>query len=169
LVSLTGTDTPTNRDDATAWANQGKDVTVVNLTEKGFKDEDVLASGRRVDAALGTLDNPGPTKYKLIPTGALGNANSNSAAMAVVNGAQTDKTKPVSRPKRVRAIGDEESDRVGTGKVVIPKEPGMATKSILSSQGWVAMSLIDNGGLSEFTNANHELDCLFLNDSFGLC
>lgn len=124
LVSLTGTDTPTNRDDATAWANQGKDVTVVNLTEKGFKDEDVLASGRRVDAALGTLDNPGPTKYKLIPTGALGNANSNSAAMAVVNGAQTDKTKPVSRPKRVRTIGDEESDRVGTGKVVIPKEPG---------------------------------------------
>jgi RHS repeat-associated protein len=114
LVSLTGTDTGTNNDDAAAWSNQGKGVVVVDLTKKGYKDADVLASGQRVNNALGTRDNPGPTKYNAVPDGKPGNANSNSAATAVVRGAETSSTNPAKRPAGVRAIGDEESGRVGT-------------------------------------------------------
>jgi RHS repeat-associated protein len=112
LVSLTGTDTETNTDDDLAWSNRGKAVTVVNLTDKGYKDADVLASGRNMDRALGTRDNPGTTKYKAIPNGKLGNGNSNSAAMAVVNGAQSNSSKPIERPKGVTAIGDEQNGKI---------------------------------------------------------
>lgn len=114
LVSLTGTDTGTNNDDVAAWSNRGKTVVVVNLTKQGYKDADLLASGRRVNNALGTKDKPGPTKYSMTPNGKRGYANSNSAAMAVVRGAENSTTTLAKRPEGVRAIGDEESRSVGT-------------------------------------------------------
>jgi len=104
LVSLTNSKTETDRDDKRAWKNRnGNGVIVVNLTTKGFKDENVIASGQNVDRQLGTNKSPGNHLYW--PSG----PNSNSAAMAVVNGAERTDTEDVETPSGVTALGGKTS------------------------------------------------------------
>jgi len=108
LVSLTDTPTATDNDDKLAWKNRGNQtkggecnlsgICTRSLTKEGFKDADVIASGEAMNKRLGTVENPGPTDYAAIPGPSVGNANSNSGAFGVIEGAKPGSVKSMDSP-----------------------------------------------------------------------
>lgn len=115
LVALTGTRTGTDLDDGAAWNNRNtmQGVSVVNLTSLGISDQSVISSGQRIDRILGTLAHPGNTKYKIAPDGKAGDANSNSASFAVVDGAKPGAAGDISLPQNTWVPGHEDFNKLG--------------------------------------------------------
>lgn len=89
LVSLTGTDTGTDRDDLRAQTGflEGKAPEGVSGVRIDAPDPAVVEAGNAVDRALGTPENPGGVRYAAgtNPLSAPDRGNSNSAAYAVAN------------------------------------------------------------------------------------
>ncbi len=103
----------TTQGDRAAWS-KGTDVTkVVDLNKIGFKDDAVVKSGNAVDKIAGTPDKPGPTKYNFWPDGKPGDANSNSGAARVLEGAKPGSTGSIPTPRGVTP-GWRDSGQVGT-------------------------------------------------------
>ena len=92
LVSLAGTGTPTDVDDQNAWTSLAGDQALpgVSAIQIDSSDEAVMAAGQHVNAALGTIENPGPIGYAPVtnPATAENVGNSNSGSMAVANAAR---------------------------------------------------------------------------------
>ncbi len=92
LVSLTDTDTKTNiTDDKSAKAfladpeQAAKDG--ISAAKIDASDEAVMDAGEKMNEALGSRENPGDTRYFLVPREGGSGANSNSAAYGVAQNA----------------------------------------------------------------------------------
>ena len=92
LVSLTDTDTKTNiTDDKAAKAfladpeQAAKDG--ISAAKIDASDEAVMDAGEKMNEALGSRENPGDTRYFLVPREGGSGANSNSAAYGVAQNA----------------------------------------------------------------------------------
>ncbi len=133
LVDNTGKDTPTDRDDAIAWRDRDKrsDVKVTDLNELGLEDDKVVAAGQEVTKSLGTNDNPGPTKYSIFPGGAEGKANSNSAAAAVIEGAQPGTSSKID-PDGDDRVASGWNDHSQVGKAPPPREPPKCAGKVIN-------------------------------------
>jgi RHS repeat-associated protein len=119
-----GTKSQTALDDQAAWkGGQGR----VDLTERGLKDDDVIAAGNKVDGLVGTAAHPGPTNYDFAPTGK-GSANSNSGAARLLEEAE----KGSSKEKGIRPssgdfrLGWDHPEWVGTSPGPPPDLTGTA-------------------------------------------
>lgn len=112
LVETNNSGTNTDLDDAAA-VESGKGVfRTIKLNGLGFEDDAVVASGERVDRAVGTPENPGPTDYKLIPNDEAGNANSDGGAESVLQEANPEAAERVNWP--AGAVGRGSAAQVGT-------------------------------------------------------
>ncbi len=118
LVAVTGSGNKTDRDDQSAWDHrdgQGYGFHVYDLSELGYKDDSVVAAGRKVDGMLGTLRNPGSTLYSALPSGKKGIGNSNSASFRVLH-----ESAPPGASAAIPPItpGAEDYDQIG-----VPPDP----------------------------------------------
>ena len=105
LVSLTGTNTGTNRDDRDAWKAYSADPEKagkagISAVQIEASDRAVIKSGRAVNRALGTRRDPGPVKYAPLtgPQSTDDYGNSNSAAYAVADRAVKSENPEGSQP-----------------------------------------------------------------------
>ncbi len=117
LVSLTGSGTATDVDDAAAYSAYAEDPAAaaeagISASQINASDDAVRASGDAVDRALGTPENPGPVKYAPLtgPQSTSDYGNSNSAAYAVADRANPDDTQ--SLPPGTRNPGWGQSDHI---------------------------------------------------------
>ncbi|HEY2346995.1 MAG TPA: RHS repeat-associated core domain-containing protein [Xanthomonadaceae bacterium] len=124
LVSLTGTNTETALTDAKAFQALSDPAAAskagITMTKINATDDSVIAAGNAVDKALGTLDHPGDMQYW--PTPSSGNfmeANSNSAAAAVVDMAQKASGNPQTGHSNP-AVGSDSAQHV---KNFVPAKP----------------------------------------------
>ncbi|MCS6275662.1 MAG: hypothetical protein H2169_15120 [Opitutus sp.] len=91
LVALTGTQSPTNRDDLAAWGALSDPAAAakagISMVQINASDATVISVGNQVNANLGTPAAPGPVRYAPVtnPMTRSNTANSNSAAYAVAN------------------------------------------------------------------------------------
>jgi len=98
----------------------------ISVRQINASDPTVQAMGDRANAVLGTPDNPGSVPYLAVPTPAGDNANSNSAAYAIANGAtQADNPNAPAQqlPPGARAPGWGEAGRVLPGTSPPPPPP----------------------------------------------
>lgn len=107
--------TGTNEDDVAAFnaIRDGADAAAdagITFAQIDASDEAVIASGRAVDTTLGTIEQPGPVEYDMVPNDRSDGANSNSAAMAVANRANPNVQQAL--PPNSNPPGAEYEDRI---------------------------------------------------------
>jgi hypothetical protein len=120
--------TGTNQGDILAWQAVMNGTAADNgivLSEINATDPEVITAGNAIDAALGTLENPGNTDYDMLPHARNDGANSNSAAIAVAERA-SGAEQPL--PRGTRNPGHAQSDRV-------PNAPRQGEMSINNIRG----------------------------------
>lgn len=102
LVSLAGTGTATDVGDQNDWASLagGEALPGVSSTQIDASDAAVMAAGQHVNAALGTIEKPGPIGYAPVtnPATAENVGNSNSGSMAVANAARAAEGRTGTQP-----------------------------------------------------------------------